>query len=82
MIATGVDALKSLELSNAMYVSGFKHKPVSIPVDAKEIDDLLTQLQRAAGGRKQTDLRSRSRRELGVLRRQLGLTGRRRRPSR
>ena len=46
MVASGADALNELELSNAMYLSGYKHKPVELPVDAGEIERLLAKLER------------------------------------
>ncbi len=46
MVASGEEALNELELSNAMYLSGFKNKPVDLPVDAAEIERLLAKLER------------------------------------
>jgi len=46
MVASGADALNELELSNAMYVSGFRNKPVDLPVDAREIERLLARLEK------------------------------------
>jgi len=42
----GVEALNELELSNAMYIAGFKGKPVSLPVDGKEIEALIRKLEK------------------------------------
>ena len=46
MVAGGTDALHELELSNAMYLSGFQRKPVDLPVDAREIERLLARLEK------------------------------------
>jgi predicted dehydrogenase len=46
MVASGEESINELELSNAMYLSGFKNKPVELPVDAAEIERLLKRLQR------------------------------------
>ncbi len=42
----GVEALNQVELSNAMYVAGFKDKPVRLPVDGKEIEALIRKLEK------------------------------------
>jgi hypothetical protein len=42
----GVEALNELELSNAMYIAGFKGKPVSLPVGGKEIEALILKLEK------------------------------------
>ena len=46
MYCTGREALNELELSNAMYLAGFKNKTVELPVDAAEIDRLIAALER------------------------------------
>jgi predicted dehydrogenase len=46
MYCTGAEALNELELSNAMYIAGFKGKTVELPVDAAEIDRLVARLER------------------------------------
>jgi len=46
MIATGAEAIGELEISNAVYISGYKGKSVDIPVDAGEIDRLIKKLER------------------------------------
>ncbi len=46
LVATGKDGLNELELSNAIYISGYKDKPVDLPVDAAEMERLLNALSR------------------------------------
>ena len=46
MIATAEEAINELELSNAMYIAGYKNKPVTLPVDGKEMDSLLASLEK------------------------------------
>jgi predicted dehydrogenase len=46
MVATGEEAINELELSNAIYVAGFRNKVVDLPVDAKEIESLIAKLER------------------------------------
>ena len=46
MYCTGVEALNELELSNAMYIAGFKNKTVELPVDDGEIERLIAKLER------------------------------------
>ena len=46
MYIDGDEALKELELSNAMYIAGYKGKPVDLPVDAAEMERLMTDLER------------------------------------
>ncbi len=44
MIATGEDGLNQLELSNAVYLSGYEGRAVDLPVKAAEMDRLLARL--------------------------------------
>ena len=44
--ADGAQALNELELSNAMHLSGYKEKIVSVPVDADEMERLMNKLER------------------------------------
>jgi len=67
MVATGAEALHELELSNAMYVSGYKNKPVDLPVDAGEIDRLLAGLEKARSTGKGRGMRAKARRALAKL---------------
>ena len=46
MIAAGEEAINELELSNAIYVAGFRNKVVDLPVDANEIEKLVARLER------------------------------------
>lgn len=52
MYIDGQEALKELELSNAMYLAGFRNKTVELPVDEKEMERLFNRLQRerSSGG--------------------------------
>jgi predicted dehydrogenase len=45
-VATGEEAINELELSNAIYVGGFKNKAVELPVDAREIESLIAKLEK------------------------------------
>jgi predicted dehydrogenase len=46
MVATGEDGLRQLEMSNAMYLSGFIGRSVELPVDAAKMEHLLAKLER------------------------------------
>jgi predicted dehydrogenase len=67
MVATGAEAINELELSNAMYVSGFQGKPVDLPVDAGEIERLLTRLERERSTGKGRQMRRKARAALSRL---------------
>lgn len=41
LISPGADAIYSLELANAILLSGHRHKPVSLPVDRAEYDAFI-----------------------------------------
>ncbi len=60
MIAGGEEAVHELELSNAMYLAGYKNKVVDLPVDAAEIDRLLARLQRERSTGKGQDQRDKA----------------------
>ena len=64
MAATGMEGINELELSNAIYISGYLNKPVDLPVDAAEMERLLTRLIRTRGTGKGGNLRSRANRQL------------------
>jgi predicted dehydrogenase len=51
MVASAEEALNEVELANAAYVSAFKKRAVDLPVDAREMDDLLARIEaeRSAG---------------------------------
>jgi predicted dehydrogenase len=46
MVASGEEAINELEISNAVYLSAFEHRPVDVPVDAARVERLLNRLQR------------------------------------
>ncbi len=45
LIASGEDALMSLELANAMMLSALREKTVQLPLDGQEVDALFTELR-------------------------------------
>ena len=45
-VASGVEAINELELSNAMYLSAFANNAVSLPIDAGEVETLLGRLEK------------------------------------
>jgi len=49
-LATAEDALRSLELTNAIILSSARHKPVRFPIDRAEYDALLGELVRRERG--------------------------------
>ena len=60
MVAPGREALNELELSNAMYVSGFTGKPVDLPVDAAEVERLLARLEKDRSTGKGREMRTKA----------------------
>jgi len=46
LVATGAEGVNELELSNAIYIAGYRNKGVNLPVDAAEMERLLTSLAR------------------------------------
>ena len=46
MVAAAGEAVNELELSNAMYVSAFANKAVTLPVDAAEVERTLDRLEK------------------------------------
>lgn len=60
MTADGKDGLNELELSNAIYISGYKDKPVELPVNAAEMEKLLNALSRKHGKGKGPNLRKKA----------------------
>lgn len=48
LIATGADGLRALELGNAMLLSSYRDRSVTLPIDRGEYDALLADLQRKA----------------------------------
>jgi len=67
MIAPGPEAINELELSNAMYLAGFGHKTVELPVDAAAVDRLLARLERERSTGKGGGLRKLAERDLRKL---------------
>lgn len=52
MIAEGADAAKSLELGNAMAMSGLTRTPVELPLDGEKYDQFLKDMAAKYGGKK------------------------------
>ncbi len=67
MAATGAEGINELELSNAIYISGYMNKSVDLPVRAAEMERLLSWLIRARGTGKGGNLRQRADRQLRKL---------------
>ncbi|KPK80563.1 MAG: hypothetical protein AMJ81_11855 [Phycisphaerae bacterium SM23_33] len=67
LAATGQEGINELELSNAIYIAGYKNKPVELPVNAAEMERLLTELARKHGTGKSENIRRRANAELKKL---------------
>ena len=67
LIATGAEAIGELEISNAVYISGYKRKSVGIAVDAGEIDRLIRKLERERSTGRGQGERAKADRELRKL---------------
>jgi len=67
MVATGAEAINELELSNAIYIAGFKNKPAEIPVDAAEMERLMAKLTRERSTGRGGDIQARAARQLRRL---------------
>jgi predicted dehydrogenase len=67
LIAPGENAINELELSNAAYIAGYKNKAVELPVDAAEMNGLLSKLIRERSTGRGGNLRGKARRELKRL---------------
>ncbi len=67
MIATGEEAINELELSNAVYIAGFKNKVVELPVSGKEIEKLIAKLEKSRSTGKGGNLRKRAEKHLKKL---------------
>ena len=52
LTAPGVDGGRSLELANAIVLSSYKGKPVTLPIDREEYDKLLRKLVKSSKARK------------------------------
>ncbi len=67
LVADGEQSIRELELSNAMYVAGYKNKAVDLPVDPVEIDRLVGKLERERSTGKGQGIRRKARRDLKKL---------------
>jgi len=67
MAATGAEGMNELELSNAIYLSGYLNKSVDIPVDAAVMERLLGRLVRTRASGKGGNLRRKAAAELKRL---------------
>ena len=67
LVASGKEGINELELSNAIYISGYRNKPVTLPVDAAEMERLLSELARRHDTGKSENFRRQSARELKQL---------------
>ncbi len=67
MVATGEDALAELELSNAVYLSAFRNRPVDLPISAAAVDRLMAELERKHSDGSGGGLRKKTRRALNRL---------------
>ncbi|MGA2265733.1 MAG: Gfo/Idh/MocA family oxidoreductase [Phycisphaerae bacterium] len=67
LVASGADGLAELELSNAMYLAGYKNKAVELPVDEREIERLIAKLQKQRSTGKGHRIRAKAGRDLKKL---------------
>ncbi|HUT61244.1 MAG TPA: Gfo/Idh/MocA family oxidoreductase [Phycisphaerae bacterium] len=67
LLAPGSEGVNELELSNAVYLSGYENRPVKLPVNAKEMEKLLDRLVRTRSTGKGRNLRAQASRELTRL---------------
>ncbi|MFA6135294.1 MAG: Gfo/Idh/MocA family oxidoreductase [Phycisphaerae bacterium] len=67
LYADGRDALNELQLSNAMYLAGYKNKPVDLPIDDQEIEKLIARLIRERSTGRGGNLRGAATRDLRKL---------------
>ena len=67
MYVDGTEALNELELSNAMYISGFRNKTVELPVDETEMERLISTLEREHSTGKGGGIRAKAMRDLRRL---------------
>ena len=73
MVAGGEEAINELEISNAIYLSGYESRIVDLPVDARRMERLVGKLVRERSSGRGGDLRAKAARDL----RRLGvITGR------
>jgi len=67
MVAEGVEGINELEISNAIYIAGYKNKAVDFPVAAAEMEGLLGKLIRERGTGRSGNLRKKAAAELKKL---------------
>jgi predicted dehydrogenase len=67
LVATGKEAINELEISNAIYLAGFKNEAVSFPVDAREMESLMDKLVRDRSTGRGGNLRAKATAELKKL---------------
>ncbi len=67
LVADGQEGLAELELSNAMYLAGYKNKSVELPVNEQEIERLISKLQKQRSTGKGQGIRSKATRDLKKL---------------
>jgi len=68
MVAEGVEGINELELSNAIYLSGFTGKPVELPLKGPEMEKLIDGLIRKHGIGKGGNLRKKAQAETKAVR--------------
>lgn len=67
MIASGAEGLNQLEISNAAYLSGHEGRPVDLPVDAKQMENLLSRLERKHSSGRGGGMRAQAAKEFRAL---------------
>src|SRR5207245_2469195 len=51
-VATGADGVEQLELANALLLSGYRRRPVDLPLDRRDYDDFLADMRTGALARR------------------------------
>ncbi len=67
LLTPGSECINELEISNAAYIAGYKHKTVELPVDAKEIEAVISKLIRERSTGQGGNVRAKAKRELHKL---------------
>jgi predicted dehydrogenase len=67
LVATGKEGINELEISNAVYLAGFKNQAVEFPVDAREMEALMDKLVRERSTGRGGNLRAQATAELKKL---------------
>ncbi len=57
LIAEGTEGLRGLEIGNAMVMSGLQRRSVALPVDGREYDAFLDEMNKKYGGQKKIQTR-------------------------